>query len=203
MPAVNYMMITVASVETDRIQGVLQKVGHLAQELKDQAGATSTRYGVITTGDYAGKLILFQGYEDLSGIDRAFQLYGKSDTYRAIVTTPTMKIVLRNIWKLEQIGLPDTSATPAYGVVTRFEFPDPMVEQMREMLPVFQKNGAMVFRYGTLMTGSHAGRRLVGVGYPSMDSIEQTYRALRTSDAYKRFMNAVELDFRNVIRFEG
>ncbi len=204
MSTSNYMLITVASADSAHVGGVLEKVGRLATALREDAGAVSTRYGVVVTGDLTGNLVLFQGYEELNGIDRAFDVYAKAEVYREIVSTPSLKIVLRNLWKLEDIGLASTSSEPpAYGVVTRFGSADLMMDRMREALPIFEENGAMVVRYGTLITGSNVGRRLLGVGYPSMDSIEKTYRALGASEVYKDFLANAELDWRNIVRFEG
>ena len=58
-------------------------------------------------------------------------------------------------------------------------------------------------RYGTLMTGEHAGQRLLGVAYPSMAAIEKTYDALSASSAYRKLLGDVELGMRNIFRFVG
>lgn len=50
---------------------------------------------------------------------------------------------------------------------------------------------------------SNAGRRLLAVGYPSMDSIENTYRALRASGEYSSILAEMDLDFRNIVRIVG
>lgn len=204
MSSVNYMMITVASVEAAQTATALQQVRQLADELKQEAGAIATRFGVIATGNYSGHLVLFQGYDELNGVDRALSVYGRSETYQALIATPSMEVVLRNIWKLEQIAIDgQSSEPPAYGVVTRFASSDLMLESMRELLAIFEQNGATVFRYGTMVTGSACGRRLLGVGYPSMDAIEKTYRALRDSPAYLQALAEIDMDWRNIIRFEG
>ncbi|WP_136057812.1 hypothetical protein [Candidatus Halocynthiibacter alkanivorans] len=46
-------------------------------------------------------------------------------------------------------------------------------------------------------------RRLLGVGYPSMDAIEKTYDALRSSKDYKAMVGDIELDWRNIVKFVG
>ncbi len=204
MGSANYMMITVASVGVSDRGAVLKLVDGLANDLREGASAVSTRYGVIITGDFTGKLVLFQGYEDLNGIDRAFGVYQESDNYRAILATPSFEVVMRNLWKLEPIGLSTPQTTvPAYGVVTRFGSADPLVETMKEILPIIEANGASVFRYGTLTMGNAAGRRLTGIGYPSMDAIERTYKALGESEVYRDGMAKIDLDWRNMIGFEG
>ncbi len=204
MTAVNYTMVTVATVAPEETEATLERVSRLAADLREKAGAASLRYGVIATGNFSGKLVLFQGYEGLGGIERAFEVYARSSAYREIVSTPSLRIDLRNILKLEQIGLSAPSQEmPAYGVVTRFGAADMNLEGLRALVPVFERNGAMMLRYGTFITGSDVGRRLVGVGYPSMEAIEKTYRELNGTEAYRQFMSKVDLDWRNIIRFEG
>jgi hypothetical protein len=78
-----------------------------------------------------------------------------------------------------------------------------MTERMAPLVHLFEDNGAMVLRYGTIMTGSDAGSRLLGVGYPSMDAIEKTYDALRASKGYMDIIADIELDFRNIFRYAG
>ncbi len=103
--------------------------------------------------------------------------------------------------KLEDVGLTQNSAdVPAYGVVTRMGTQGPMVEEARALVPNFENNGAMFLRYGTLVTGSAAGRRLLLVAYPSMDAIEKSYDALRADPKYAAFIAKAEIDFRNIIR---
>ena len=63
--------------------------------------------------------------------------------------------------------------------------------------------GALVEVYGTLITGSNAGKRLLGVSYPSMDAIEKTYDGLRASADYQALMSEISLERREIIRFAG
>ncbi len=204
MSNTKYILVSVASVDAATLRPALELVGRLAEELKESAGALTTRYGVIATGDFTGKLVLFQGYGDLNGIDRAFSVYGRSKVYHELIATPSLDVVMRNIWKLEEIGFESGSSDhPAYGVMTRFSSADLMLDRMRELLPIFEAHGATVVRYGTLVTGNPCGGRLLGVGYPSMDAIEKTYGALRESPVYLQALAEIDLDWRNIIRFEG
>jgi hypothetical protein len=61
----------------------------------------------------------------------------------------------------------------------------------------------MLMRYGTLITGSNAGKRLAGVTYPSMDAIEKTYDGLRASGEYGKLMSEATLVRREIVRFAG
>ena len=65
---------------------------------------------------------------------------------------------------------------------------------------VSSEETAMILRYGTLITGSAAGRRLLLVAYPSMDAIEKSYNSLRADPKYAAFIAKAEIDFRNIIR---
>lgn len=204
MASMNYMMVTVATCEASYVAPALKHVAGLVDELKSKAGALTARYGVVGTGDNAGSIVLFQGYEELNGVDRAFKVYAESSDYQAIITSGKLGVRLRNLWKIEALQLRNPSSeTPAYGVVTRFASADVMLERMQELVPLFEENGAMVIRYGTLMTGNNAGKRLFGATYPSMDAIEKTYDALRASDVYNATLGEIDLEFRNIIRFVG
>ena len=131
-------------------------------------------------------------------------MYAESSDYQAVTTSGKLSVRLRNLWKIEALQLRNPSTeTPAYGVVTRFESADLMLERMQELVPLFEENGAMLMRYGTLMTGNNAGKRLFGATYPSMDAIEKTYDALRASDVYNATLAEIKLDMRNIIRFVG
>jgi hypothetical protein len=204
MASINYMMATIAACDASYVQQALQHVEGLAAELRDKAGAATTRYGVLSTGEQAGSLVLFQTYEELNGIDRAFNVYAESSDYQSIITSGKIQVRLRNIVKLEALQVQNPSSDmPAYGVVTRIASSDPMMDRMEQLVPLFEENGAMVIRYGTLVTGENAGKRLLGVGYPSMDAIEKTYDALRASDTYTSMLGEVDLEVRNIIRFVG
>ena len=76
-------------------------------------------------------------------------------------------------------------------------------EQMKGLVPIFERNGAMLMRYGTLITGSNAGKRLAGVTYPSMDAIEKTYDGLRASGDYRKLLNEAHVIRREIVRFAG
>jgi len=204
MSSVNYLMVTVAACDPSYLEQALQHVAGLAAELREKAGAITARYGVVGTGERAGSLVLFQTYEELNGIDRAFKVYAESSDYQAVISSGKISVTFRNIVKMEDLRLSNESTdAPAYGVVTRFASASPMTDRIQQFVPLFEANGALVMRYGTLVTGSDAGKRWVGVTYPSMDAIEKTYDALRASDAYKALMADVQLDMRNIVRFVG
>ena len=200
----NYMVITVATCEPDYVQEALGHVGTVVGELVDRANCIGARYGVLGTGLEAGSLVLFQSYTGLADIEKVFEVYAASDSYQAIINSGKISVTLRNIVKLEDVQLSDPSAdTPNYGVLTLASGSGLTGERMKSFVPIFEQNGAMLMRFGTLITGSNAGKRLLGVTYPSMDAIEKTYDALRASADYQSLLSEITLERREIVRFVG
>ena len=200
----NYMVITVTACEPTYIQEALGHVGTLTGELMDRASCLGARYGVMGTGMEAGSLVLFQSYAGLGDIEKVFEVYAASSAYQAVINSGKLSVTLRNIVKLEDVQLSDPSAdTPSYGVVTIVSGSGPTGERMKGFVPIFERNGAMLMRFGTLITGSNAGKRLLGVTYPSMDAIEKTYDSLRARAHYQALMSEIKLERLEIVRFVG
>ena len=200
----NYTMVTVAACEPAYAQEALGHVGAFVGELKDKANCVSARYGVMGTGADAGSLVLFQSYAKLGDIEKAFDVYAASAAYQAVITSGKISVTLRNIVKLDDVQLSNPSTdTPSYGVVTLVSGSSLTSERMKGLVPIFEQNGAMLMRFGTLITGSNAGKRLLGVAYPSMAAIEKTYDGLRASADYQSLLSEVKLERREIIRFVG
>lgn len=198
------MMITVAKCAPQQYQHAIEHLDGLCSDLKSGAGAATTRHGIVATGEHTGQLILFQTYEDMNGIDRAFGVYEKSAAYKGLVNDIAVSVTLRNILRIENVALNNPSSdVPAYGVATRAVSAGLELERMGAVVPHFEKNGAMIFRYCTILTGPTAGRRLLVVGYPSMDAVEKTYDSLRGSTEYNSVLETHEIEWRNIIRVTG
>ena len=56
MSSPKYMMITIAGCTPAFLKEALAHTATLAEELKAQAGAFSTRVGVLSTGEHTGQL---------------------------------------------------------------------------------------------------------------------------------------------------
>jgi hypothetical protein len=133
-----------------------------------------------------------------------FKVYATSSAYQQIIQSGKLSVTRRNIVKLENVQISNPSNdTPKYGVVTVLDSPTLTSERMQGLMSTFEQNGAMLVRYGTLITGSNAGKRLAGVTYPSMDAIEKTYDALRAHGDYRMLMNEAKLTRREIVRFAG
>ena len=78
-----------------------------------------------------------------------------------------------------------------------------MIDEMSQLASVFADNGALTLRYGTLVTGSNAGNRLVGATYPSMEAIEKTYDALAADSHYQSVLSNASINMRGIIRLMG
>ena len=204
MSSPKYMMVTVAACDPHRYSDAIGHLDTLASELKNSAGAATTRHGIVSTGEHTGQLILFQTYAELNGIDRAFSVYEGSSAYKGLVHDIGVSITLRNIMRIEDVALQNPSQDiPSYGVATRAVSAGLELDRMAAVVPHFESNGAMVFRYCTILTGPAAGHRLLVVGYPSMASIEKTYDTLRASSEYTAILETHTVEWRNIIRVTG
>ena len=204
MSSPKYMMITVAKCAPQQYGQAIEHLESLANDLKTGAGAATTRHGIVATGEHTGQLILFQTYEELNGIDRAFGVYETSEAYQGLVHDLAISVTLRNILRIEDVGLKNPSSdVPAYGVATRVKSAGLELDRLSAAVPHFENNGAMVFRYCTILTGPTAGHRLLVVGYPSMDAVEKTYDTLRGSAEYNAILETHEIEWRNIIRVTG
>ena len=200
----NYTVITVAACEPAYAQEALGHVGTFVGELIENANCVGARYGVVGTGADAGSLILFQSYSSLGDIEKVFDVYAASSAYQAVITSGKISVTLRNIVKLDDVQLSNPSTdTPSYGVVTIIGGSSLTSERVKGFVPIFEQNGAMLMRFGTLITGSNAGKRLVGVAYPSMAAIEKTYDGLRANADYQSLMSEAKLERREIVRFVG
>lgn len=147
--------------------------------------------------------MLLQSYASLADIEKVFKVYADSDDYQTIISSGKMQVVSRNIVKLEKVDVSKSSADmPKYGVLTRYSGAL-MMDRMPDLIPLWEQNGAMKFRYGTLITGSNAGKRTLAVGFPSMAAVEKTYDALRASPVFQKVMSEIDIDFRNIVRITG
>jgi hypothetical protein len=204
MPSPKYMMITVAKCAPQKYREAVGHLDGLCSDLKTGAGAITTRHGIIATGEHTGQIILFQTYDEMNGIDRAFGVYESSDGYKGLIHDVQVSVTLRNIMRIEDLGLSSPSTDqPGYGVVTRGISPDLQLDRMRACVPHFDAGGAMILRYCTLLTGPAAGHRLIVAGYPSMDAVEKTYDNLRGSPEYNAVLDGFEIEWRNIVRVTG
>lgn len=204
MTSPKYMMITVAKCPAKHYREAVEHLGTLCEDLKKGAGAMTTRHGVLATGENTGHLILFQTYDEMNGIDRAFDVYAKSKAYKGLVEDIGVSVTLRNILRIEDVGLKNPSNDmPAYGVITRAISKKVEIKDMQAVVPHFENNGAMILRYCTILTGPAANHRLLVVGYPSMDAIEKTYDTLIGSDEYKKILETHEVEWRNIAKVNG
>lgn len=200
----NYMVVTVANCEPGYVDEASGHISTFVQELIEKAGCVGARFGAIGTGHDAGSLVLFQSYASLGDVEKVFGVYAGSRAYQAVINSGKLAVKMRNIVKLDDVQLANPSTEmPAYGVVTVASAPTLTEDRFRSLVPVFEQGGAMLLRFGTLITGSNVGKRLLGVTYPSMGAIEKTYDGLRASAAYKALTGEMTIDRREIVRFLG
>ena len=201
MADANYVVITVAKTHPDYFNTAVEQASSVIDDLKSKAGALLVRLGRIVTGEQTGSVALLQFYENLSGFEKALDVYAASSDYQAMMASGKVEVVMRNIVKFHSVPF-DNKITDAakFLVLTRASAPTSSIETVTQLAPVFADNGALTYRFGSIVTGSRAGNRLLGVTYPSMDAIEKTYDALGTNADYQAALGAFDINLRVIIR---
>ena len=201
MAAANYFVITVARCDPTYVPTAMEQIGSVIDDLKSKAGAIVVRAGIITTGEQAGSLALFQAYEGMDGFEKALDVYAASSDYAAMMASGKVSVVMRNLLKMHAVPFDqNTTKTPKFIVLTRATAADTMIDTVTQLAPIFADGGALTLRYGTLVTGSNAGNRLLGVTYPSMAAIEKTYDALAADAAYQAALSSFNVNLRAIVR---
>ena len=201
MADANYFVITVAKCDPTYVPTAMEQIGSVIDDLKSKAGALVVRAGIITTGEQAGSLGLFQAYEGMDGFEKALDVYAASSDYGAMMASGKVSVVMRNLVKMHAVPFDQNVAeTPKFIVLTRATAADTMIDTVTQLAPIFADSGALTLRYGTLVTGSNAGNRLLGVTYPSMAAIEKTYDALAADAAYQAALSSFNVNLRAIVR---
>ena len=92
------------------------------------------------------------------------------------------------------------SGDPKYLVLTRASSSDPMLDNVSKLAKVFEDAGACTLAYGTIITGSNVGNRLLGITYPSMSTIETAYDTLASDPDYQALLQGVDINMRQIVR---
>ena len=128
-------------------------------------------------------------------------VYAASSDYAAMMASGKVSVVMRNLLKIHAVPFDqNTTKTPKFVVLTRATAADTMIDTVTQLAPIFADGGALTLRYGTLVTGSNAGNRLLGVTYPSMAAIEKTYDALAADAAYQAALSSFNVNLRAIVR---
>ena len=201
MSDINYFVLTVADCEAGYRNTMVGHVKTLAQELLDGAGAVRVRVGVVATGDDPGAVLLVQAYETIDGFEKAMDVYAKSAAYADFVASGKVQIRLRNLVKTHPVAFQtQASGDPKYLVLTRASSSDPLLDNMAKLAKLFEDAGACTLAYGTIITGSNAGNRLLGITYPSMAAIEAAYDVLGSDANYQALLKDVDINMRHIVR---
>jgi hypothetical protein len=201
MSDINYFVLTVADCEADYRNTMVGHVKTVAQELLDNAGAIRVRVGVVVTGDDPGGVLLVQAYEGIDGLEKALDVYSNSAAYAEFVASGKVQIRLRNLVRTHPVEFQaNGSSDPKYIVLTRASSSDPMLDNMSTLAKVFEDAGACTLAYGTIITGSNVGNRLLGITYPSMSAIESAYDTLASNSDYQALLEGVDINMRQIVR---
>ena len=102
-------------------------------------------------------------------MEKALDVYSNSAAYAEFVASGKVQIRLRNLVRTHPITFKAKgSGDPKYLVLTCASSSDPMLDNVSKLAKVFEDAGACTLAYGTIITGSNVGNRLLGIAYPSM-----------------------------------
>ena len=204
MSDTSYVLLTVASVDFSYRETMTKLMSSYSKDLIANAGARGTRFGSIATGEHAGSLIFIQFYDNLDGYQKALDVQANSSEFKEMMNSGKANIYLRNIATALPTKFENSSEHPKYIVITRAEAAmsnkDKFLNCINDTASCFKDNGALTLRFGNLLTGSNVGNFLLGVGYPSMESIEKTYDKLLAHSSYKELMTFAKVNMRNIIK---
>jgi len=204
MSDTSYVVLTVASVDFSYRETMTKLMSSYSKDLIANAGARGTRFGSIATGEHAGSLIFIQFYDNLDGYQKALDVQANSSEFKEMMNSGKANIYLRNIATALPTKFENSSEHPKYIVITRAEAAmsdkDKFLNCINDTASCFKDNGALTLRFGNLLTGSNVGNFLLGVGYPSMESIEKTYDKLLAHSSYKELMTFAKVNMRNIIK---
>ena len=155
----------------------------------------------MVTGDNPGGVLLVQGYERIDGLEKALDVYSNSAAYAEFVASGKVQIRLRNLVRTYPVAFQAKgSGDPKYIVLTRASSSDPMLDNVATLVKVFEDAGACTLAYGTIITGSNVGNRLLGITYPSMSAIESAYDTLASDSNYQALLQDVDINMRQIVR---
>ena len=203
----NYVVITAANSQSTNTAGLFASMGDFAKECVEN-GAMRVTYGSVMSGRHPNALLFIQFFEDLSGFEKVMQAIPYSKPYQSIIsdhsTTPFVRNVLRNV----NIPFePTLSPMPNFLVLTRARrqtlSEGEVVDLMNDTTSVFKENGAQTLRFGQTITGNDIGTYMLGVTYPSMSSIENTYTALGSNANFAKLSAGIDIDMRSITKIAG
>ena len=95
----NYCVITVANCDPKFMNKALDLTEGFKKEIELKANPVSIRYGVMSTGQYAGAIAFFQNYASLADFEKSFGVYQAANDYQALFNSGNASVIMRNIVK--------------------------------------------------------------------------------------------------------
>ena len=185
----NYCVITVANCDPKFMNKALDLTEGFKKEIELKANPISIRYGVMSTGQYAGAIAFFQNYASLTDFEKSFGVYQAADDYQALFNSGNASVIMRNIAKYLDIPFEQKASVKAkHLVLTRVSGQGSM-----------ENGGALTYRLANIITGSNVGNQLLGVTYSSMADIENVYDNLAANETYSGLLGKVDVNMRNII----
>ena len=205
---ISYIIITAAKCAPENRQKALSYMPDFADELVKNAGALRCRFGVTMSGIVPGALVFIQMYESLSGYEKAIDVMPKSKAYSGMINDAGADVYVRNVMKSMPLEFTESSAKAKYLVLTRAMpqkgmSPEVFTGEVQDAASTFADGGALTMRLGRIMTGTNPGGYMLGVSYPSLDAVEQTYDKLGNNSSFSNFASKIDINMRSIVRLHG
>ena len=207
MPNENYAVITAANCPAENRSEALSKMPELAA-ISKQAGASRVSFGMTLSGINPGALVYIQFFENLNGFEKVMNSFSSSDLYQDLVQNHAVSPYVRNVITMKQVPYePKLDPRPNYLVLSKGERVSLSESEVLSLLgttaSVFSANGAQTLRFGQIITGTDPGQYLLGVTYPSMKAIEDTYTSLSKNANFVKLSTGISINMRSIIQLHG
>ena len=134
-------------------------------------------------------------------MEKALDVYSNSTADAEFVASGKVQIRLRNLVRTHPVAFQAKgSGDPKYLVLTRVSSSDSMLDNVSKLAKVFEDVGACTLAYGTIITGSNVGNRLLGITHPSMSTIETAYDTRASDSDYQALLQGVDINMRQIVR---
>ncbi len=196
----SYAVISRAKVAGDFRESAIAAMRQW-KELSLAQGSQGVRLGMIQSGSNVGALIAIQFFENMAGIETAYDAILEAPITKKIVESGKFQMIGRGIVKnYLQFGTPGETAK--YIVLTVGKGDDPALGTIKKFADVLTANGAISGRYGQFIVGDNAtGKKyLFGASYPSLNSVQSAYDAAISDGVAADLYKLISVEKRQVIR---
>ena len=196
----SYAVISRAKVTGDFREAAISAMRQW-KEISLANGSQAVRMGIIQSGSNVGALMAIQFFEDMAGIESAYDAILEAAITKKTVESGKFQMIGRGMVKnYLQFGTPGEDAK--YIVLTLGTGDDPALDTITKFADVLTANGANSGRYGQFVVGDNAtGKKyLFGASYPSLSSVQSAYDAAVADGIATDLYKLISVEKRQIVR---